>query len=329
MPIRESIHHIDYALKSIGIYSLISGLIFFLWISFDFAKGNNHPKASRVFCLDFLGTLNWESLWLGISPLIFLIVRGAGLNSLVAMPSAFGIVMFLIDPLVQNHRILSHQTKDFQISGFRLGGMHEKLLVSVVAVLFLLSSVKGLNYHINPDAGDRFKSMGQQTVILQSIMDDVKENQVSDFVYVTTSFLSSVHDCSLENILFFDYLANKVQGSQQIVFPPLGYPPQTFNRIHSLSDWQAIPVSTDTDKIDYLVKKANQDIDYLILPDEQSTVAIAGKLPYVIVNRHADEIRNRVLSSGIWIPIGDIIQTDNDESIQVYRNQMRIPGKGK
>ena len=138
---------------------------------------------------------------------------------------------------------------------------------------------------------------------------------------MTTSYISAaINDTSLNNILRFDYLGLE----SRVDLPPKTYPPSTFNRITSVSDWKATPGSNDEEKLAYLVEQANLELDYIILPDEDSIENIRPKLPYVVVNRYIGEIKQQLLTSGEWTPVGPVEQVDHDESVQVYRNEQRF-----
>ncbi|MGV0027909.1 hypothetical protein [Phormidesmis priestleyi] len=148
-----------------------------------------------------------------------------------------------------------------------------------------------------------------------------KDSEYIDKVLMASTYISPLNDTSLENILRFDY----PDLSRRVFPPPLSSPPKSFNRIQSASDWEDTPGNNDDQKIDYLVAQANQNLHYIILPNDESINSISQKNLYVIVNQHIGQIKKKLLLTGEWTPIGQLQQVDHDEKVQVYRNEKIVP----
>ena len=65
--------------------------------------------------------------------------------------------------------------------------------------------------------------------------------------------------------------------------------------------------------------KANQMMDFLILPDETTAKFLEQTKPYNVINQHLIPLRTRIIDDPSWVKIADGIQTSDEESVEVYR----------
>lgn len=325
LPLSRSVQHLGFAFRNIGHYALTASLILFFTRLFIHFRRQHNPEyglssfipSSTSF---FRYNVDWESLWLGSAPILFLVLRGAGLNPFVSMPAMFGIIMFLVSPggVSQQQKlpikpIFTEQSNVSFISYI------------VIFSIFSASTLSGLDHHVHPNQGRLFRAMAPQQSIIETIAQDAAARNVSETVYMSTTFLTSLNNSSLRNILAFDYHPQaspqrRNEWISKLQLPPASYPAQTFNRVQSPSDWATVAGTTDQEKIAFLVDVANQSLDYAILPTEESFPVIGRINPHVIVNRYAEEIKTQLLETGSWTVISDSIQVDNSQFIRIYRN---------
>ncbi|MGV0027910.1 hypothetical protein [Phormidesmis priestleyi] len=100
LPITESIKHLNLTLANIGLYAVSMTMFFFFFgliTNYWFSKKHSSNSLQHI-----INQFEWESLWLGIAPILFLVLRGAGLNPFVSMPAAFGLLMFFLSPFLIN-----------------------------------------------------------------------------------------------------------------------------------------------------------------------------------------------------------------------------------
>jgi hypothetical protein len=314
LPLKDSIKHLNIAFGNIGNYSFLIALSFFF---LGLLKHLPLRKLSPKLLKQFVSQLDWESLWLGAAPIIFLVLRGAGLNPFVVMPAAFGLLMFLVSPFL----ISSIQENiSYRKPGTLQGDISQSVVCVVACVIFLFSALRGVENHLSPLSpfqGKLFPSMRPQQALIETVDRDLRHSEHVEKAVMASTYISLINDTSLENILRFDY----PELDSTIAFPVLSYPPQSFNRIQSAADWEATPGTNDDEKINYLVEQANQNLDYIILPDDASIENIRSKHPHVIVNRHIGEIKKRLIQSGEWIAVGPLQKVDHDEEVQIYRNE--------
>ena len=85
-----SVAHLAFAFQHLGwTMAVAAGLCFAasLW---------DNRKSFRVSHLD------WKLFYLGSAPVLFLVLRGAGLNPFVSLPAVFGWLLFLLAPVSGN-----------------------------------------------------------------------------------------------------------------------------------------------------------------------------------------------------------------------------------
>lgn len=304
LPLLESIKHANFALLNIGIYAFSIGMASFCLTALIYWQ-----KKSSLSFKNVLQQVNWEALWLGVAPIAFLVLRGAGHNPFVVMPAAFGILMFMLDPILEKEEFLGKTTQKAAIV----------VLMLASSLLFLISAFQSIPNHSQPSL---FPSMKPQRQLLETVLNDLIQFKTRENILLGVTYISNINDVSLSNILNFNYLASPsgylIKPASRLNFP------YTFNAISSPYNWEVLPGKTDSEKITTLVNKANEELHYVILPEDKSIPYIEPLAPYVIVNRHNGQIKKQLLASGNWKAISEPIQVDNHEVVRLYRNEMKF-----
>ena len=305
LPISESIRHVKLALSNIGYYSIISASILFLIECFRRWRSLN-----SLISINSLKSLDWESIWLGVSPVAFLVLKGAGLNPFVTIPSAFGIIMFLVMPFSDTNCYKTIPTLK----------RRSDIIVYPIFIIFMFSALsEGIESHRNPG---RFADMQSHKKIIETVISDQKYDNSVDQIFLATSYVSYLNDTSLENIVKFDY-SQLLDANNSLEDRIEFYSDEAFNSLTSLAVWDAIPVSSDDEKIAYLVNRANKRLNYIILPEDTSIPYIEPRDNPAIINRYVGQVKKKILTTGNWKPISDPIQVDFNEIVRVYRNEVR------
>ena len=249
----------------------------------------------------------WESkeidlriAWVGLAPILILVVRRAGLNGLVSMPAVFGLMLFFLLPLLTQIQRLN----DRRVSKFAW---------FILGVSLLIVFARGWTRHA-PD-GRNTMAVNHHLIDLM-VSDSQQNNRVrADFGVL---HLSEMNSDTIFSTLLFDRQTEKrelyrvtIDGVELSVIPTFTLP--------AVADWKNTAGESDTEKIDGLMAKANQMMDFLILPDETTAEFLEQTKPYNVINQHLTALRTRIIDDPSWVKIADGIQTSDEESVEVYR----------
>ena len=241
--------------------------------------------------------LNWRALWLGATPLSFLVFWGAGLNPFVSMLAATGFLVF-------------GEAAWISPAGPRPRWMEMTLVVAALAAS-LLTAATGIASHTVPP-GWVPKAAAIDT-LLQLLTTDISQRPPGHYG------LSFVHSGSIEadvvmNCLTFDkHLPYNPDGSISLGKSLIQVRNGT-DRIITRVDWERLAGATDAAKIQGQVDSILRDSDYLLVPTAASQLS---NLPYV--NAYVPELRRRLLASGRLTPLGPAVALTPYESAGWYR----------
>ncbi|HCF30358.1 MAG TPA: hypothetical protein DEV81_24885 [Cyanobacteria bacterium UBA11049] len=309
LPLHRSIKHVFLTIRNIGWFPIVFVAALLPFNVKYFFKQHN--------AFSFWKRINWKVLWLGLAPVLFLVVHGAGLNPYVSMPAVLGLILFAIHPFkVQVHDVY----QSFQTS-------YIKFLIPLLAItLFCVAAIQSVQLHLNATGGrarwlELNNAMPPSQEILKAIIDDANLHNSSPTNF-TTSYLSVINDETLQNIFIFD-----IDLKRKHIDPGL------FNRLSKTSvfykvsdgEWSNIPGNSDQDKVDYLVQTANESVDYLVIPTRETARFVEKRITRNISsNTQAQEIRDALLRSRNWIAVSDLIKVSKHETVAVYRNGQRV-----
>lgn len=245
--------------------------------------------------------VDWRIGWLGISAVVLMVARRAGLNPFVCMPSVFGLVMFFVLPLL------------FQMDRLNHKGLKIYSWVVLVGCI-LISGARGWVRH----SPDEFKTMGANHFVIDAMVDDsVEQNrsllhfgvaQITDFdaniLYSVMLFDRPDGESGLESV--------SIKGVELKRIPTFSQP--------AVADWKNVAGDTDDEKIAALVEEANRLIHYLVVPDKETARRLPETQGHNVVNQHVVKIRESFVNDEHWVRIKTGIQTTQDEFVEIYRN---------
>ena len=156
---------------------------------------------------------------------------------------------------------------------------------------------------------------------IRQIVDDAHGTGRKAVTYATTHSFYLNQD-SLENVVLFDIPGARLEGkSARIDGVTLGS--HSGFAVAAEADWAAVPGDKKESKLDHLLAIADREIDYLAIPDEETSRFLQEHIAHNVINRHAVELRRRLLESGRWQPIAADIRNGEHEVVRIHRNTAR------
>jgi hypothetical protein len=292
-----SMAHARFGFEHLGWAMAIAGACFFAAVLWD------NRASLRI------AEVDWKLLYMGSAPVLFLILRGAGLNPFVSMPAVFGWIMFLIAPLRGNGLVL------------RSGWSNRAGLLLLGACLWNVGGAAGqVGY---PET--RMSALRQG---IDWMTEDARQKRLpqADFV----SFHNwNYHPSFIRNVLINEY---GYRPSRLVLVSPEGIRWQSSrNWKHQQGTleglvtasvalvWQEeVPGDTDDEKIDWMVTTAGKDIDYVFLPDDKTIDFMEKYIAANFINTKVRAIKKRLLDTGDWEKLGTPLAITDFERVQLY-----------
>ncbi|MDG1875354.1 MAG: hypothetical protein P8J27_15685 [Mariniblastus sp.] len=248
--------------------------------------------------------VDWRIAWLGLSPVVLMVARRAGLNPFVSMPAVFGLILFFTLPcLTQMDRL-----NDKFLKRFCWGA----LLVTLV-----MSSARGWSRHTRV----QFDSMGASHQLVETILKDAKAQGLQEVTF-SVAQITDLDANILYSTLLFDW-PDASAGMEGVTIDGVRIRRIAAFAYPAEADWKRIPGGDDESKIQELVADSDQRVDYLIIADDATAQKIPKTMGHNVVNRHLVRIRELVTQNPNWVPIQLEIHATKDEFVQVLRNDSR------
>ncbi|HWP46795.1 MAG TPA: hypothetical protein VNM22_06495 [Candidatus Limnocylindrales bacterium] len=209
--------------------------------------------------ISLLKQLNWIYIWMGISPLLILMLLHTE-NLPYAFPAYMGFYLTLLFPFKQNPR----ERSILQSKSYRMGLM---LMIIIASFWFVITMYK---QHTTP-------SFSKQTTlqITQSILDDIYHQQADkdkQEFQISITYWGTLNRYSLANVFLFDKNQSvRMIGkqSESNLFKP-SRPP--ILHIHSAVAWLDASDSDETHKayLNKIVEEVENQSDYVIILSRES-----------------------------------------------------------
>ncbi|GAA5508337.1 glycosyltransferase family 39 protein [Novipirellula caenicola] len=299
LPLSEAVKHGEFAGRAIGAQALVLMIAWTICLVL-FTRHRGIFRAMLDVARD-RSLPDWTLLWIGLSPIVFLVARRAGLNPYVSMPAVIGLVLFAILPLL----------KAFERSGsIRLLAASWGLL----AVAIGFAAQRGWERH--QPAG--FNSMVGQQQVMDEILDDSIANKMAD-VRFGVSHLTELNSRSLFATVMFDREGVTSQN-RKLVYQNMGLQIDESLSIAAAANWDEVSGETESEKLQTLLEHCENTCDYVVVPDEKTAAHIQQHCAFNIINRYAAKLRNGIVN-GNWERVSGPIQTSENESVEIYRSR--------
>jgi hypothetical protein len=291
LSLTDSARHIVFTVRHVGAPTLI----YIIGLCFLRTKTAGAPPW-------YMDHFLWKAAWIGWGPVLFLVVTGAGLNPYVCMPAVAGIVLACI--------VVASQ------SVWQARSATPWNTLALASTCMVVAMWMGWTRHHDRDD----QTLSAHLQILQTIEKDAEQYN-REYVRFGVTYEKDLSTASLDNTLRFDCPKGRVEGNALYLDQILTSDDRTFC-LPAVVNWTSTPGENDADKVNHLVAMATRNIDYLIIPDEASADFIS-KMQSAVVNKKIKLIRQQIISSADWQPIGPLVKITPVESAMVYRNQPR------
>lgn len=287
LPISESIHHVDYVMKYLGWYPFA----FVLLIKACFSKNIKDFFSCEIRILRYI--------LIGLAPVAFLVIKGAGLNPYVALPSTLGILLSFILFILNEKSLI----KPDNINNKRYFVFFIILLITFVPLLS-----KTYKNHNHPFVGDR----QELNVAINKLLQD-------DSATITLPLYANAlnRGVFIDN-LSFDYkykpLLNGIvytKDSRKFVINYYPYLTQ--------SEFPNLEGKDDNEKlVNYIEQNSNNE--YIFLPTLKTAEYMEKYLYHVYINKYSTFVVQKFLEIDGFVKVGDNIKLNENEEFFLLKN---------
>jgi hypothetical protein len=249
---------------------------------------------------------DWKPIWLALAAPLFLAYRGAGLNPFVSMPAVFGILLFACLPF-QGIQPASRFLWARAAIGIVLAGG-----------AFACAAAAGQPQMYS---GPNLTSMPGVRTMIDRASQDARSRGFPRIEFIAPE-LGDAHSCMISNVLIYEYGA--VPGEAKGLYVPGGltyhFPEElTFTASDELFWKMKVPGETEQEKLGNVVSMmVAQSPDYLLLPDATTLNWLERERGFYFINRETRQIMSRLLALNKWVSLGDPVQVDSNEKIEVF-----------
>jgi hypothetical protein len=299
LPLHRSIIHIGLGLEHIGA-ALLPALAYFGLV----VLGENVFGAKSAGLRKTLRDVDWKFLYLGFAPLVFLALRGAGLNPFVSMPAVFGFTMFALAPLKGRVPVPISRFSAFAAVGLILAcGWN---------------AVSAVGRHL-PNPCPRMDALKAS---IETMRADAESRGLKRVSFLT-SHIWNFQTEYLRNVLIYEYGGDAYdgqvveRGGMAWITPhdeAFGAPVPVV--------WNQIAGANDAEKIETMFRMAHNDVDYMLFPDDPTIDVLERDVPYNFINLKVRAIKKRFLESGEWVPLGGLLAITRQERVQIYAKRL-------
>lgn len=310
LPWGEAFRHVEMAFRILGeplVFTMLIWAATTLGQSFRSVNSNveiegdenSGEQAGRRAIPSFFQEGDWQFAWLAAAPVLLMILRRAGLNPFVCMPTVFGATMVLALPCLRRMATLRNQQL-------------ERFVVILLLVAIGISVVRAWKRH-GPD--------GQPTIAVHhQLMDrmvELAKDSGDEAVKFGVAQISNFDTNSFYSTMLFDR-PEAVRALDGVTIDGVKLQKWTTFTYPAEADWQRISGATDQEKLTALLSDANRNIEFLIVPDHETASRLEVEKSYNFINRFLNLIRQEIVEDPNWI-IVDSVQT-GDERLELYRN---------
>ncbi|MDT7849340.1 hypothetical protein Q9292_06930 [Methylophilus sp. VKM B-3414] len=287
LPISESVKHLRFLFKNnIGIPFVILGMgvfLFQLFLNFNFKHS----------------TVNWVMLYGGVVPVAFLILFGTAINPYVSMASVPGLLMFFLGPF-ENSR--SKKPLD-------------KVIIFFSILAIAVNILNGYKKHL--DINSEWIASGDGiSKITTAIQSDMQRSSRKHATFEMT-FIGGLDSVAILNSLIYDQgftvSINNIVAKNNLSLQAL-QPSGLANH----REWLDLPGDKPEDKLTYLVNEANQNANYLILPEDGTKL-----IQHHAITPYEFQFRDMLINTGNFERVSEPIKISNAETISIYKNKLK------
>jgi hypothetical protein len=304
LPLRQSMQHFRHACASTGAIIIGAGLLLCVVRAIGSKPTlpipDPRPKVPRP---AWFHKVDWAILFPALVPAGFLMMRGAGLNPFVSMPSAFGIVLLLIT--------LSQ--------AWTFAGAKTAWSAGIVILAILGAAIGGIRSHTSPPPYNKISGYEQAWSLITShsaghAQGDIKISQVGLAYFCGQALLSH---------LTFDAPLQRKEGC--ILMGDARYDfsgkPAYWGMVAAPADWTKIPGASDEAKRTSVINLFKKEVSFLIIPTDATVAFMTKYIGHNFINTQLPLLRDRILQDKTWEPIGAGFSISAQEHYIILKNR--------
>jgi len=240
-----------------------------------------------------------EMLWYAAVPLVLLVGKGAGINPFVSMPAMIALFVAMATLL----------------GGWlsTLGSSRKVIAMCLIGITITGAVARGIKKHGWPK--DQYMAASQQ--IISRIVSDAQLTELGRARFGSLQ-TCDVHTDSLWGVVLFDRPEAQVNG-QYVRLEGIRLEPARLFMLPAQANWNDIPGEDDEQKRNWLVSQAWNQLDYLVIPDEDTALEIQHSGGTDVINRHLSAIRTMILESGNHQLLGEYPSPNSTRRYQLLR----------
>jgi hypothetical protein len=217
-------------------------------------------------------------------------------------------------------------------------------ILGLVLAFLVRGALAGVLTHASDPVGPTETDMASYRKVIDTVLYDAGERN-NTHVTFAGSTLIAFHSVGVQNVLIFEYGFRPYGGmlhrgkNSAVEFDQL-FQPGAAVELRSLEPDAPKPKgaeptpeellaikAVEEKRINKLVARANEELDYIVFPDDK-TITFSETQFYArrnYSNLISRRVRDRVLASGTWEPLGGQIQISPNEVGQIYANRRGVP----
>jgi hypothetical protein len=296
LPLAQSVEHLKFAFHNTG------------WFAFGGVLGVTVLAGISWMCVrnGKLSLENWHkpalALVAAVMPTAFLVLRGAGWNPYVSMPTAFGLLLLPLALIPW---------------GVVSGPL--RVMIRLVPLGVMVGAVVYGCLTLRPEDGLR-SYMPAYKEAVGSLVDDARARGWIHPVRVSTVGLGGLPSMGIENVLVYEF-GFRPQGRRRYRGDGLVYERSGIRYTPSSPvEWETMNAPAEDKIVDWLAKQASEDLAYIYLPDEAALDFLETKVAFNHGNKYARELKRRILATGRWEKITEPVPITDFESYALYVN---------
>lgn len=301
LPLRTSVTHFYLVAGRAGKYTIEAALVCCLVLLRAYA-----PRFGSL--ASWVRGLDWKMLYIGIVPALFLVLRGAGLNPFVSMPSLFGLILFAVAPVK---------------GSLAFPGKGKKLVAAgLLVTACLVNAWTGVAAHAPVQEASRMDTLKQ---IIHLIQENAARHDKRE-VYYATLYVGALHFDAFRNVLIYEF--GGAPGAEMTMTSDANGLVFRSDRAGALAiviprDWENLPGDGDGQKVEYLARFATEGLDYLLFPDEATLHFVEKDLGHNLFNMKTRALCRKLLESGNWEKLSGPLVVNTTETVYLYVNTAR------
>ena len=309
LPLRQSVQHFRYAYASTGAIIVGVGLLLCVIRFIGIRPAPSHTETDPKTChLAWFHKLDWAVVFPALVPAGFLMMRGAGPNPFVSMPSAFGIVLVLI-----------MMSQGWTFTGAKAAWSAGVLMLGAVSV-----AIAGIRSHTTPPPYNKIAGYEQAWSLITShstghTQGDIKISQLGLAYFCSQALLS--------HLTFDTHLPREkdcvlVGESRYNLSGQHSY----WGMVAAPADWAKIPGASDEAKRASVISLFKKEVSFLIMPTDTTAVFLTKSIGHNFINTQLPFMRDQILQDKAWEQIGDEFSISDQEHYILLRNRDLFDG---